>query len=114
MPAPPGKFGADIHLLKLQRLQNKVLLTAGNFPSRASIPDLHVAFKIPYVCMTSLQNYAGREQKSYKITKMQIFLNAVQGEAQNRKYNGIKLDGDLAYFLSAYAVFMGKAESEKA
>jgi hypothetical protein len=44
MPTPPAKFGADIYLLKLQRLQNK-LLTAGNFPRRASIPRFACGFK---------------------------------------------------------------------
>jgi hypothetical protein len=35
--------------LKLQRLQNQVLRTIGNFPRRTSVRDLHVAFQIPYV-----------------------------------------------------------------
>jgi hypothetical protein len=49
MPAPPKGFAADTHLLKLQRLQNKVLRTIVNFPRRTLVRDLHVAFKIPYV-----------------------------------------------------------------
>jgi hypothetical protein len=43
------EFAADTDLLKLQRLQNKVLCTNGNFPRRAPVRDLHVAFKILYV-----------------------------------------------------------------
>jgi hypothetical protein len=41
------EFAAESHLLKLQRLQNKVLCTIGNFPRRTSVRDVHVAFKIP-------------------------------------------------------------------
>jgi hypothetical protein len=46
---PTWGFVADTHLLKLQRLQNKVLRTIGNFPRCTLVRDLHVALKIPYV-----------------------------------------------------------------
>jgi hypothetical protein len=42
-------FEADKHLLKLQRLQNKVLRTIGHFPKRTPARDLHMAFKRPCV-----------------------------------------------------------------
>jgi hypothetical protein len=45
---PAWEFAVDTHLLKLQRLQNKVLRTIDNFPRRTPVRDLHVAFKIPY------------------------------------------------------------------
>jgi hypothetical protein len=47
---------AYTQLLKLQRLENKVLLTIGNFPRRTPTRELHVAFKIPnaYDCSTKL------------------------------------------------------------
>jgi hypothetical protein len=35
--------------LKLQRLQNKVFRTIGNFPWCTSVRDVHAAFQIPYV-----------------------------------------------------------------
>jgi hypothetical protein len=38
-----------LRLLKLQRLQTKVLLTIDYFPRRTPVRDMHVAFKIPYV-----------------------------------------------------------------
>jgi hypothetical protein len=41
------EFAADIHLLKLQRLQNKVLRTIGNFPKHMRVRELHKAFNIP-------------------------------------------------------------------
>jgi hypothetical protein len=42
---PAWKFVADSYLLKLQRLQNKVLRVICNFPRRIPVRDLHVAFK---------------------------------------------------------------------
>jgi hypothetical protein len=46
---PAWDFAAETHLLKLQRVQNKVLRTIGNFPKPISIREKHVAFQIPYV-----------------------------------------------------------------
>jgi hypothetical protein len=46
---PAWEFAADTYLLKLQRLQNMVLRTIANFPTRTPARELHVAFKIPYV-----------------------------------------------------------------
>jgi hypothetical protein len=46
---PAWEFAADNQLLKLQRLQNKVLRTTGNFPRRTPVRDLHMAFKLPYI-----------------------------------------------------------------
>jgi hypothetical protein len=53
---PVWEFEAENHLLKLQRLQNRVLSTIGNFPRHKSVNDMHVAFQIPYVydCITKL------------------------------------------------------------
>jgi hypothetical protein len=46
MLVPPGNLRADTHLIKLQRLQNRVLRTIGNFPRRTRVRDFHMAFKI--------------------------------------------------------------------
>jgi hypothetical protein len=46
---PAWELAAESHLLKLQRLQNRVMRTIGNFPRRTSVRDLHVAFQILYV-----------------------------------------------------------------
>jgi hypothetical protein len=45
---PAWEFAADSRLVKLQRLQNKVLRTIGNLPRSTPIRDLHMAFNIPY------------------------------------------------------------------
>jgi hypothetical protein len=46
---PACEFAADTHLLKLQRLQNKVLRTTGKFPRCTPVRDLHTAFNLPHV-----------------------------------------------------------------
>jgi hypothetical protein len=46
---PAWEFAAESHLLQLQRLQNKVLRSIGNFPRRTSVRDMDVAFQILYV-----------------------------------------------------------------
>jgi hypothetical protein len=45
MPVPPG----DTHLMKLQRLQNRVLRDIGNLDRCTPVRDLHLVFKILYV-----------------------------------------------------------------
>jgi hypothetical protein len=56
MLTPPGSLQQKNHLLKLQRLQNKVLRTIGNFQRRTSVRDVHMAFKLPHIfdCITKL------------------------------------------------------------
>jgi hypothetical protein len=46
---PTWDFAADTHLLKLQRPQNKVLRTIGNFPRCTVVRELQKAFSIPYI-----------------------------------------------------------------
>jgi hypothetical protein len=46
---PTWEFASETYLLKLQRLQNKVLRAIGNLPRRTLVHDMHVAFQIPYV-----------------------------------------------------------------
>jgi hypothetical protein len=41
---PAWEFATDIHLTKLQRLQNKVLHTIDDFPRHTPVRDVHVAF----------------------------------------------------------------------
>jgi hypothetical protein len=46
---PAWEFVAESHLLKLQRLQNKVLRTIANFPRHTLVRDMHKAFHMPFV-----------------------------------------------------------------
>jgi hypothetical protein len=46
---PAWELAADTHLLKLQRLQNNILRTIGNFPRCTPVRDWHTAFNPPCV-----------------------------------------------------------------
>jgi hypothetical protein len=46
---PAWELAADTHLLKFQRLKNKVISTNGNFPRCTPVRDLHAAFSLPYI-----------------------------------------------------------------
>jgi hypothetical protein len=47
--SPAWEFPVDVHLLKLQRLQNNVLRTTGKFLRFTPVPDLHVSFQVPHI-----------------------------------------------------------------
>jgi hypothetical protein len=80
----------------LQRLQNKVLRTIGNFPRRTPVRDLHVAFRIPYVYdfITKLCRQQAEVIQNHHNTNVR---NIGQGEAQHRKYKRLKLGGGQTY-----------------
>jgi hypothetical protein len=46
---PACELATDTYLLKLQRLQNKVLRTIGNVPRCTPVRHMHTAFNLPYV-----------------------------------------------------------------
>jgi hypothetical protein len=90
------ELAADTSLLKLQRLQNKVIRTIGNFPRCTSVRYLYTAFNLPYVydyvtklCRQQaevIQNHGNEHVRSIG-----------QGEARHRKYKRLKLGGGQAY-----------------
>jgi hypothetical protein len=82
--------------MKLQRLQNKVLHTIDNLPSRTSIRDFHMAFKIPYVYdyITKLCRQQAEVIQNHDNDNVR---NIGQGEARHRKYKRLKLVGGQAY-----------------
>jgi hypothetical protein len=45
---PTWEYAADTHLMKLQRLQNRVLHDIGNLDMRTPVRELHLTFKISY------------------------------------------------------------------
>jgi hypothetical protein len=61
---PAWELATDTYLLKLQRLQNKVLHITGNFLRWTPVRDLYAVFNLPDV-----YNY---KQKSYKTIKMNM------------------------------------------
>jgi hypothetical protein len=90
------EFAADTHLLKLQRLQNKVLHTIRNFPRCTLVRDLHMAFNLLYVydyvtklCRQQAEVIQNHENENVRTMG--------QGEARHRKYKRLKLGGGQAY-----------------
>jgi hypothetical protein len=82
---PAWQFAAECLLLKLQRLQNKVLRTTGNFPRCTSVCDMHKAFHILYVydyitesCRQQAEVIQNNENENVRYIG--------QGEARHRKY----------------------------
>jgi hypothetical protein len=93
---PTWDFAADTHLMKLQRLQNKVLRTIGNFPWRTPVRELHNAFSIPYIYdyITKLSRQQAEFIQNHENVNVRII---GQGEARHRKYKRLKLGGGQAY-----------------
>jgi hypothetical protein len=93
---PACEFMAAIRLLKLQRLQNKVLRTPGNFPRCTSVRDLHLAFNLPYVYdyITKLCRQQTEVIQNYENVSV---CNIGQGKARHRKYKRLELGGGQAY-----------------
>jgi hypothetical protein len=93
---PAWELAADIYLLKLQHLQNKVLLTTEIFQGTTPVHDLHTAFNLPYVYhyITKLCS----QQASVTQNREKVYLRyAGQGEARHRKYKSLTLGGGQAY-----------------
>jgi nucleoid DNA-binding protein len=82
---PSWEFAADSHLLKLQRLQNKVLRTTGNLPRRTSTRDLYVTFKISYV-YNFVAKLCRQQAEVIQNHENVNICNIGSGEAQHRKY----------------------------
>jgi hypothetical protein len=93
---PAWEFAADTHRLKLQRLQNKVLCTNGNFRRCTPGRDLRTAFNLLYVYDYIIKFY--RQQAEVIQNHENEHVRSIgQGEARHRKYKGLKLGGGQAY-----------------
>jgi hypothetical protein len=93
---PAWEFAGDTYLLKLQRLQNKILRTTGNFPRCTPVSDLHTAFNLTYVYdyITKLCRHQAEVIQNHENEHVP---STGQGEARHRKHRRLKLDGGLAY-----------------
>jgi hypothetical protein len=68
------KSAADIHLMKLQRLQNGVLHIIGKFPRSTTNLDMHMVFQIPHV-----YNYVTKLHRQ----QAQVIQNHVSAHVRN-------------------------------
>jgi hypothetical protein len=82
--SPTWESAADTYPIKLQRLQNKVLRTTGNFPRFTPVRELHTAFNIPYMydfitklCRQHAEVILNHDNENVR--------NIGQGEARHRK-----------------------------
>jgi hypothetical protein len=97
---PAWELAADAYLLKLQRLQNKVLYTIGNFPRGTRVRDLHTAFNLPYV-YDYITKLCRRQAEVIQIHENESVRGIGQGEARHRKYKRLELGGGQAYDCSS-------------
>jgi hypothetical protein len=86
--------------LKLQRLQNRVLRSIGNFSWRTPVRELHMAFNIPYIYdyITKLSRQQAEVIQNHENENVR---NIGQGEARHRKYKRLKHGGGQAYDCSS-------------
>jgi hypothetical protein len=90
------EFAEDIHVMKLQRLQNKVLRTIGNYPRSTPVRDLHLAFQISFIydyitklCRQQAEVIQNHDNENVRTIE--------QGEARHKKYKRLILGGGQAY-----------------
>jgi hypothetical protein len=84
------------HVLKLQRLQNKLLGTIGRFPERTPVRDLRMAFKLlrMYDYVTKLCRQQAELIQNHENANVR---NVGQRELRHRRYKRLKLGGGQAY-----------------
>jgi hypothetical protein len=78
------EFAADTHLIKLQRLENKVHFSTGNFPRHTPVRKMQMGFHLPYVhdymtklCMQEAEVILNHDNGNVRYIG--------QGEARHRK-----------------------------
>jgi hypothetical protein len=62
---PAWEFAAETHLLKLQRVQNRIVRTIGNFP-RHTAEDMKKSFIITKMKLYAMLDKAKPTQKIYE------------------------------------------------
>jgi hypothetical protein len=93
---PAWEFAAETYLLKLQRIQNKVLRTAGNLSRRTLVCDIHVAFQIPYV-YGYITKLCRRQAEIVHNHENENVRNVGQDKTSHRKHKKLKLGGGHLY-----------------
>jgi hypothetical protein len=93
---PAWEFAADIHLMKLQRFQNKVLHNIGKFPRNTPFRDMHISLQIPYV-YNYITKLCTQQAKVIQHHQNIHVRNTGEDEARHRKYKRLKVGGGQAY-----------------
>jgi hypothetical protein len=97
---PAWNFSAEIHLLNLQRLRNKVLRNIDNFPRRTSVRDMHVTFHVPYL-YDYITELCRRQAEITHNHENENGRNIGQNKTPHRKYKKLKLGGGHLYDCSS-------------
>jgi hypothetical protein len=90
---PAWELAADAYLLKLQRMQNKVLRNTGKFPRGTWVRDLHTAFNLPYV-YDYITKLCRRQAQVTQNHENEHVRSIEQGEAIHRNVRGFNLAVD--------------------
>jgi hypothetical protein len=90
---PAWEFAVDVRLLKLQRLENKVLRTTDKFPRCTPVRELHTAFQVPYIYEDMTKVYR-QQAEIIQNHENENVRNIGKGKAQHKKYKKLKLGGD--------------------
>ncbi|PNF31026.1 hypothetical protein B7P43_G18029 [Cryptotermes secundus] len=93
---PLWKFAADTYLLKLQHMQNKILLTIGNFPRFTPIRNLHTAFNLSCV-YDYITKFCRQQVEVVPYHENEHVSSIEQGENRCRTYKRLKLGSGPAY-----------------
>jgi hypothetical protein len=90
------ELAADAYLLKLKRLQNKILRSSENFLRCTSVRNLHPAFNLPYVYNYTTKLF--RRQAEDVQNHENVYVRSIeQGETRHREYKRHKLGCGQAY-----------------
>jgi hypothetical protein len=89
---PTWEYATDPHLLKLQRLQNRVLRAVGNLNRCTPVRELHVASKISYVCGHVTELCSSQTEVTLNYLNQDV-LGIGQGQLGHRKYKRLKQPG---------------------
>jgi hypothetical protein len=90
--SPTWAFAVDTHLMKLRRLQNRILRATGKLYRRPPVRDLHLAFKISYV-YDYITKLCRRQAEVILNRKNPNVRSIGQREARHRKHKWLKLGG---------------------
>jgi hypothetical protein len=94
---PTWELAADIYLLELQPLQNKVLCTTGNFPRCTPVYYLHTTFNLPHIYNYTITTLCRQQAEVIQNHDNGHIRSIGQGEARHRKYKRLKLGSSQAH-----------------
>jgi hypothetical protein len=81
---------ADTQLLKMHRLQNKILSTIGNYPRCTPVRNLYTAFNLPYI-YDYITKLGTQKAEAIQNHENEHVCRVKQGEARHRRYEKLTL-----------------------